>query len=804
MLPNDFGLSYYSFGSNDKNKVETGNHYIVDVFLQFMPYRYQTSAALNRGELYFWNPNKLGGVPQYCITYATNFDITNIVYLCFNFLTAWHLQIFLHLIIAAMSMFTLLKSYGISNRVSFVGGLAYSLNSMFICYLLYFYILGVFAWLPLVIFYYDKYCNLRKLKYLLISSIFLAISLLGGFLQSIGFVIILLFIYSLFKAGSINSRLSFLRMQESQEQPKKEIPAYAGMTIFRTFLKRNTGKFEFKKNILPIVVIISLAFILTAFLWFPTIEYIYYDISKGYSRFEGKSAMQYDFVKRMISTVFTISFFFPEIMGDYRGFDIRRILNSLPNDFNAYIGLPLMILFVFGVIRYKKYKLKHWIIIASISLIIPLFTPLFNYVYDRFFLLFITSTIIFSSFAFNDLLSSNNKNKSENLSILLKIVKVVFLVLFLVTIAVVTINIILFFKENDIIKLISDKLNNNISQRTFYEPEWYKNRIILTLNYYKLTNPVLVLTLFLNYITLAVFYLFANGKLKNNYFFWSVLIITSIQLYRTVHFWTPFVDAEKFPVYPKNNFIEKLQQTAGYERIAIFRNKTTQKLLPSNLQDMYNLQMIDGYEGLLPITFVDYLDCKAGGLTKDIRQNGLFSCRYIIADSSYLSNDSLNFKFREKAFYVFENKFSKNRAELIYKSKYDKNINLKKLIESRNFLGDTIILEEPGKIIDNKYHNFDTTFISEYNNNKIKIEYVTTDTAYLKLSDLYYAGWKAYIDGKQTKIFKVNGSMRAILALPGKHNVEFIFKPDSFKIGAIISLSFSLLYILVFIRLNKR
>jgi hypothetical protein len=30
--------------------------------------------------------------------------------------------------------------------------------------------------------------------------------------------------------------LSFLRMQESNEQHQKEIPAYAGMTIFRTTL----------------------------------------------------------------------------------------------------------------------------------------------------------------------------------------------------------------------------------------------------------------------------------------------------------------------------------------------------------------------------------------------------------------------------------------------------------------------------------------------------------------------------------------------------------------------------------------
>jgi len=56
------------------------------------------------------------------------------------------------------------------------------------------------------------------------------------------------------------------------------------------------------------------------------------------------------------------------------------------------------------------------------------------------------------------------------------------------------------------------------------------------------------------------------------------------------------------------------------------------------------------------------------------------------------------------------------------------------------------------------------------------------------LSEVYYpAGWKAYVDGQLTKIYKTNYILRSIFLKPGDHEIEFVFKPASFTIGLIIS-----------------
>lgn len=48
----------------------------------------------------------------------------------------------------------------------------------------------------------------------------------------------------------------------------------------------------------------------------------------------------------------------------------------------------------------------------------------------------------------------------------------------------------------------------------------------------------------------------------------------------------------------------------------------------------------------------------------------------------------------------------------------------------------------------------------------------------------YDKGWKAYIDGKETKINSFNKAFLAIEVPKGKHKVEFIFLPQGFRIGS--------------------
>lgn len=60
-------------------------------------------------------------------------------------------------------------------------------------------------------------------------------------------------------------------------------------------------------------------------------------------------------------------------------------------------------------------------------------------------------------------------------------------------------------------------------------------------------------------------------------------------------------------------------------------------------------------------------------------------------------------------------------------------------------------------------------------------------------SEMYYAkGWKAYVDGKETPIFRADYVLRAIEIPAGKHKVEFKFEPQVVQTGSTIALMSSI------------
>ncbi|MEM7030659.1 MAG: interleukin-like EMT inducer domain-containing protein [Chloroflexota bacterium] len=71
--------------------------------------------------------------------------------------------------------------------------------------------------------------------------------------------------------------------------------------------------------------------------------------------------------------------------------------------------------------------------------------------------------------------------------------------------------------------------------------------------------------------------------------------------------------------------------------------------------------------------------------------------------------------------------------------------------------------------------------------------FVENDTAGLfAINEADYPGWKAYVNGEETPIFRANGLHRAVILSPSlagrPHEVTFEFDPLSFRIGGTISL----------------
>ena len=89
-------------------------------------------------------------------------------------------------------------------------------------------------------------------------------------------------------------------------------------------------------------------------------------------------------------------------------------------------------------------------------------------------------------------------------------------------------------------------------------------------------------------------------------------------------------------------------------------------------------------------------------------------------------------------------------------------------------------------------------------NNCLNLLVKTREDGLLVLSDTYYAGWEAYVDGEKKKIYRANYTFRAVPLCAGTHQVEFVYDPLSFKLGALTTfLGILGCFAIVFIKKEK-
>lgn len=105
--------------------------------------------------------------------------------------------------------------------------------------------------------------------------------------------------------------------------------------------------------------------------------------------------------------------------------------------------------------------------------------------------------------------------------------------------------------------------------------------------------------------------------------------------------------------------------------------------------------------------------------------------------------------------------------------------------------GDTVLLERPLErpLSEAGQSNPGSAQITRRTGGRVNIRATAERPCILVLSDQYYPGWRATVDGEDTQIFPAYHAFRGLFLEAGEHDIEFRYRPWSFFGGLIVSLA---------------
>jgi hypothetical protein len=83
----------------------------------------------------------------------------------------------------------------------------------------------------------------------------------------------------------------------------------------------------------------------------------------------------------------------------------------------------------------------------------------------------------------------------------------------------------------------------------------------------------------------------------------------------------------------------------------------------------------------------------------------------------------------------------------------------------------------------------DSVSVTKYAAERVALEAKMSCEGMVVLSDTYYPGWVAKVDGKSAQIYEVDLAFRGVIVPAGTHQITFVYRPRSFMLG--IALTFA-------------
>ena len=278
-----------------------------------------------------------------------------------------------------------------------------------------------------------------------------------------------------------------------------------------------------------------------------------------------------------------------------------------------------------------------------------------------------------------------------------------------------------------------------------------------------------------------------------------IIVLSFVDLLRIDHRGETYKDnANMKQLFQKPEYVSAIQFLNDKSTFRILNLKQDGSLgsiqQNSNFNAYFLLQDLYGYSGIKPRAYQDYMDVLGNPANPTFWR--MLNVKYIVVDNP-VNVDALVPVYSGNKTYVYENKNALPRAYFVNSVQKASAIEILNKVKNNQFDPKEIAFVEDADIKVDKPDSTANVQIEKYGDENIYLNVTASGNNFLFLGDTYVGkGWKAYVDGNETQIYRANHNFRGIVVSKGNHKIHFEYLPKSFVITKNVSLVLSSLVVI--------
>ncbi len=206
-------------------------------------------------------------------------------------------------------------------------------------------------------------------------------------------------------------------------------------------------------------------------------------------------------------------------------------------------------------------------------------------------------------------------------------------------------------------------------------------------------------------------------------------------------------------------------------------------------QDFGSLAGVDNVGGMPPLMLIDY-ELLRETLKDEYRRNIVLNVDMVVTTGEY-TDPAYELVQEEDAFRYYRFLHALPRAYLVPNvvEVADAAAAAERLAAPDFAYGTTaLVVGETGLANGGELEAEETAAVLQRTANSMTVQVTAVQPRFLVLSETYYPGWQAEIDGQPTEIYKTNVALRGLVVPPGSHTITLRFQPMTFYVGVGLSL----------------